>query len=172
MKQRIISTRLNLVARPALGSNGPNSCQFETPQATQSCRRGFSVTEVLVSAVLLMTVMSLVGTACHRVNLIWFDVNHHRVAVCELSNHLEELTAMKPEQAIAAVNTLKPSAFCCQALDSPELTGEIFKDDLGSRVVLQITWKRPVAANPVTMSGWIVPAEADSDSDSILKGQQ
>ena len=126
-------------------------------------RRGFTVTEILVAAVLLMTVMSLVGTVCHRVNRIWFDVDHHRVAVSELSNHLEELTAMTLDQATAAAKTIEPSSECQRSLMSPEITGEITKDQLGSRVVLQINWARPIAANPIEMSGWIIPRQEESE---------
>ncbi len=128
---------------------------------------GITVTEVIVAAVLMMTIMGLVGTVCHRVNLIWFDVNHHRVAVSELSNQLEELTSMTLDQAVTAVKTIEPSELCCRALASPELSGEILEDSLGTRVLLKINWNRPQTAKPVEMSGWIIPDQQKGGSDDI-----
>ena len=168
----IESTRLKLAARVQYCPNWSNVLRRETSQRTnRSYRGGFTMTEVLVSAVLLMTIMSLVGTVCHRVNRIWFDVDHHRVAVSELSNHLEELTAMTLDQAAVAIKSMEPSESCCQALDSPQLTGEIFEDKLGTRVVLKINWTRPIAANPVEMSGWIIPAQQEASPDDLSNSQ-
>ena len=127
---------------------------------------GITITEVIVSTVLMMTIMGLVGTVCHRVNLIWFDVNHHRVAVSELSNQLEELTALTLDQAAVAVKTIEPSESCRRALASPELNGEIFEDRLGSRILLKINWARAHPAKPVEMSGWIIPFGQETASDA------
>ena len=134
-------------------------------------RSGFTLSEVLVSTLLMMTIMSLVGTVCHRVNLIWFDVNHHRVAVSELSNQLEELTAMTLDQAAVAVKSMEPSESCRQALASPQLTGEIFEDQLGTRVLLKINWTRPNAANPIEMSGWIIPTQQEASPDEMSNSE-
>lgn len=134
-------------------------------------RSGVTITEVIVSAVLMMAIMSLVGTVCHRVNLIWFDVNHHRVAVSELSNQLEELTAMTLDQAAVAVKSMEPSELCRRALTSPQLSGEISEDQLGARVVLKINWTRPNVANPIEMSGWIIPAQQEGSSDELSNSE-
>ena len=66
-------------------------CMKKINSSKWNSAAGITVTEVIVAAVLMMTIMGLVGTVCHRVNLIWFDVNHHRVAVSELSNQLEDI---------------------------------------------------------------------------------
>lgn len=128
-------------------------------------RHGLTVTEIIVSAAMLATVMSFVGNLCFRVNLIWSDVNHHRIAVNELSNQLEVLTLMKPEQAATAIKSLKPSLDCSRALKSPELTGEIVEDELGWRVVLRLDWKRPNQSLPTELSGWIAAASEPSQTE-------
>jgi len=133
--------------------------------------RGFTLTEVMVSIVLLMAIMSLVGNVCHRVNRIWFDVDHHRVAVNELSNHLEELTAMTPDQALVALKSIEPSDSCRLTLNAPELSGEISEDSLGQRVILRINWKQPFAANPVEMSGWIVSPQQEPEPTDISNSE-
>lgn len=135
---------------------------------SQRCeqRDGLTMTELIVSAVLLMTVMSFVTSLCFRVNLIWSSVGHHRVAVNELSNHLEELTMMTVAEATTAIGALDASEACCRALKSPVLSGEIIEDELGSRVILRINWDRPNDGNPTELSGWIVSGEkAQRDLD-------
>lgn len=135
-------------------------------------RSGLTMTEIIVSVVLLATVMSLVGTLCFRVNLIWSDVDHHRVAVNELSNHMEVLTLMKPEQATTAIKSLKPSQFCSRVLKSPVLSGEILEDELGSRVVLRLDWNRPTKSLPTELSGWIIAAPNSPTEKTESEGEQ
>lgn len=118
-------------------------------------RRGITAAELIVSAVLLMTVMSFVTTICLRINLVWKDINHHRVAVCELSNQLEELTLLSPPEAQAAIESLQPSAICARSLRKPELAGKLIEDEFGSRIVLQIDWDRRNPGKPVELVGWI-----------------
>ena len=134
-------------------------------------RSGITVTEVIISAVLLATVMSLVGTVCFRVNRVWSDVNHQRIAINELSNHLEVLTLLKPEQAADAIKSLEPSQNCSRALKSPALTGEIVEDELGSRVVLRLDWNRPTKSIPTELSGWIVSASESTNEPPTEKSE-
>ena len=119
-------------------------------------RSGITVVELIISAVLLVTVMSFVTTICFRINLVWKDVNHHRVAMGELSNQLEVLTRLTRQEALAAVDAIQPSSVCASSLRNPELSGELVDDDFGSRIVLRINWDRRNPSNPVELAGWIV----------------
>ena len=70
-------------------------------------RRGVSLLELLVSGVVLVTVMTLVTTLCIRISSVWKDVGHHRVAVAELSNHLDRLTRLDANAAQQNPNKLR-----------------------------------------------------------------
>jgi hypothetical protein len=129
-------------------------------------RRGITAIELVVSAMLLMTVMTFVTTLCFRINMVWQDIGHHRVAVGELSNQLESLQRMTPAEAQEALGTLQPSALCRRTLRDPELDGEMIKDDLGNRIVLKINWTRQNPGQPIELAAWLA-----TDSSSPTEGQ-
>ena len=131
-----------------------------------SLRRGITAIELVVSAMLLMSVMTFVTTLCFRINMVWQDIGHHRVAVGELSNQLESLQRMTPAEAQEALGTLQPSALCRRTLRDPELEGELVKDDLGNRIVLQINWTRRNPGQPIELAAWLA-----TDSSSSREGQ-
>lgn len=124
-------------------------------------RGGFTMVEMVVSAVLLITIMSFVTSLCFRIDLVWKDIAHHRVAVGELSNQLEEITRMSTAQARAALVSMTPSAICEQTLSSPVIVGELLEDELGNRVVLQINWERRHPGKPVELAAWLAPPVGD-----------
>lgn len=145
-----------------------------------SDRKALTTVEVLVSAIILMTIMTFVASLAVKVGLVWRDVGHQRVAICELANQLEELTLLSPAEAESAVKELEASVICARTLKSPELKGVLEKDELGTRVTLAIDWKRRHAGKPVELSGWIVgideseskrgpKANAESDKSQQVK---
>ena len=67
----------------------------------------------------------------------------------ELSNQLESLQRMTPQGAREALQIIQPSSLCRQTLRDPELRGQIVRDDLGERVVLQINWTRRHPGQPI-----------------------
>lgn len=127
-------------------------------------RRGVTTIELVVSAMLLMAVMTFVTTLCFRINLVWKDIGHHRVAVGELSNQLESLQRMTPAEAQAAVESLEPSLLCRRTLRDPELEGELIADELGNRIVLQINWARRNPGQPIELAAWLA-TETDSNEE-------
>jgi len=167
---RIRSVLRTLFQRPVSDCRILENRKNALPRPVQ--RSGLTMTEIIVSAVLLMTVMSFVGSICFRVNLIWSDVNHNRVAINELSNQLEVLTLLKPDQVAVAIESLEPSQACSGALKSPALTGEIIKDELGSRVILRLNWERPVESLPVELSGWVATATQSANQPPGVEAEQ
>lgn len=121
------------------------------------CRHGVTAVELIVSAVLLMAIMSFITTLGFRINLVWKDVNHHRIATGELSNQLEEITKMTPAEAKSAISILRPSSLCARSLPNPQLSGELIEDELGNMVVMRINWNRRNPGKPVELAGWILP---------------
>jgi len=129
-------------------------------------RRGITMVELVISSVMLLTVMTFVTSICFRVNLVWKDVNHHRVALGELTNQLEVLTLMTPEEANTALENLEASETCKRTLASPEMSGEAIEDDLGTRIVLRMAWHPDPEVKPVELAGWIISAKPASKKDA------
>ena len=120
-----------------------------------SCRRGATLTELVVAAVVMVMVMSLVTTLCYRISLVWQDIGHHRVAIAELSNQLDQLTRMTPEQAREALDSIAPSELSQRTLRNPELKGSISPSEIGHRIQLELNWNRRHPGQPVGLTGWI-----------------
>jgi len=126
-------------------------------QASRPGRCGFTVTEMLVSALLLISVMSLVGPLAVRSDRLWQDARHGRFALEELSSQLDRLTGLPGDRLQAALAALAPSEYAREALPKPQLSGRIMRDRDGRRLVLQLTWERPAAPGHCTLVGWIDP---------------
>lgn len=128
-------------------------------------RRGVSSIEFLVSFSIMATVMTFVTTMTLNINRVWRDIEHQRLAVCELSNQLEEITRLKGESLIERVGEIEPSDFCKQGLDEPRISAKITSDSLGQRIDLELAWKRRLAEKKVRLSGWSVKQEMTLNDD-------
>lgn len=135
----------------------------------QTQRNGVSSIELIVSAVLLMTVMSFMTTLCVRIDRVWKDISQQRVAVAELSNQLERLTLLPVDKIVAAIDGLEPSENCAMILPHPVLRGEIADDNLGRRITLKIHWQRQPVEKSVELSGWLmrVPAKPEEEQPRL-----
>ncbi len=118
-------------------------------------RHGFTVTEMLVSALLLTTVMSVVGPLVVRGDRLWQDARYGRLALEELSSQLDRLTCLTEDQRMVALAELAPSEYARAALPNPQLTAETVLDQDGQRLVLQLSWDRPAAPGRMKLVGWI-----------------
>ena len=122
---------------------------------------GMTKMEVLAAAAILLTVMSVTATMFHKVNLMWKDIRHHRIATSELANRLDVLTRIAPKNIAAEIDELKPSAVCDDALPKATLSAKLVKDPIGQRIDLEIQWRSRVATrdnerpNRARLSGWL-----------------
>ena len=112
--------------------------------------------EMLVSASIICVTVTVVTSMLFKCGMVWRDVSQRRVAVHELSLHLEELTLLDVDSVTEKLNQLKPSKICAERLPESELTGTLVEDNLGTRVELSLSWKRAVESKPVTLCGWLV----------------
>jgi hypothetical protein len=84
---------------------------------------------------------------------------HYRLALDELSNQLDRLTALPEADARAELEQLKPSSFIAAKLPGAELTGQLQPADIGNRLTLRLSWNDlPQRPTTVPMSAWILPA--------------
>ncbi len=111
--------------------------------------------ECLVSATLLIAMISVVVPLTVRANRIWQDARCYRLAVNELSNQLEELTLLGDEARAQALKNWKADDQLLQVLPEAQLSGETIDDAQGKRVRVSITWRRAGPALPITMMAWV-----------------
>lgn len=88
----------------------------------------------------------------------------YRLALDELSNQLERLTALPEAELLAAVEQLTASDFAAARLPGVELKGELAPDDLGTCVTLRISWDEPQRREaPLSLSAWVMPGPTQAD---------
>lgn len=131
-----------------------------------SLREGATTIELVVAAVLLMTLMTLVTTLCFRANLVWRDVSKQRVASGELANQLDQLTRLPKNQIQDALEEIEASDVCQRTLNSPRISATLIQDELGDRISLSLDWERRNPGLPVQLSGWLNPAVETPESQS------
>ncbi len=120
-------------------------------------RGGFTITELIVAATLLVVLMSVVGSLTVSSGRLWQDSRHYRLAIDELSNQLDRLTALDEDDLEVALVELAPSSQISSVLSNPILTAESISDENGTRLVLQLAWDRLGKKTPVTLVGWVNP---------------
>ncbi len=129
---------------------------FVLNNMTSRFRRGASSVELLVAFGLLTTLLSMSVPLMVRHQRLLTSARHYRLAVEELANQLERLSALPPEELDAAVEQLRVSDFTAAKLRGAELTGAIDAAEFGRRVALQIVWDEPRRRSaPVTMAAWV-----------------
>jgi hypothetical protein len=131
----------------------------QTRNRTGFMRRGILKTEALLALVLLLAAINLASTLVHRINRLWMDAQGHQFAISELSNQMDGLTRLSPKQAETALESIAVSEACEETLPDANLSGELLKDDLGTRVVLKLSWSGRKLGEPLELSGWLAGRE-------------
>lgn len=120
-----------------------------------SVRRGATVLEVLVACTLLSTVLSVATPLVIQHNRLLTAHRDYQLALDELSNQLERLTALPAAELPAALEKLSPSDLATAHLHDAQLTGELAADQ-GQRLTLHLTWGEPQRRSaPVSLAAWI-----------------
>lgn len=140
-------------------------------------RNGITAIELMVSAVSLLTIISVVSTLGVRINGVWKDIGHRRVAVCELSNQLEKLTRLPAGDLENELASLEPSEHCLRSLRNAKLQATTEADALGTRIVLSLNWDRRHPGKAVQLAAWLpmpkepapkepMPNDSEDESES------
>jgi hypothetical protein len=143
-----------------------NILQPDAPRtAPARFRSGTTLVEVLVAFTLLTTVMVVSVPLVVRHGRLLITARHHRLAVEELSNQLDRLTAMPEGQVQAELKKLAPTAFTEARLPGVKLSGQWQRGDIGGRITLCIVWdEAPHRAKALTMAAWVVPQPRQAGS--------
>ncbi len=122
-------------------------------------KRGVLKMEALLALVVLIAAINLASTLIHRINRLWMDAQGHQFAINELANQMDGLTPLNMEQAKNALDSITVSEGCKDTLGDAELSGELLNDDLGTRVVLKLSWSGRKFGEPLELSGWLAGRE-------------
>lgn len=126
-------------------------------------RAGASNLEVLVAFSLLSTVLAVATPLVIRHNRLLTAHRDYQLALDEVSNQLERLSALPPGELPEAIEKLTPSEFAAGHLPGAQLTGELAAADPGQRLTLRLTWDEPQRkVAPVTLAAWIFPRNDDA----------
>lgn len=120
-------------------------------------KRGFTIIELLVAIGLLISMIAVLGKMIRSVDLIWRDAELTRIASDELSNHLQVLTLLAPDDVESQLDDLAPSAMCLERLPDAKLDHKVSSDELGKRISLSLSWQHSAgnATRRVQLSGWL-----------------
>jgi hypothetical protein len=122
-----------------------------------SRKRGTSILEAMVSLTLLSTVLSVSLPLVVRHGRLLVDQRDYRLALDELTNQLDRLTALPNEELAAELQNLAVSPFTADRLANARLHGELEPAEIGSRLNLRLTWGGR-EQHQVSLAGWSIPA--------------
>ena len=139
-------------------------------------RRGLTLTEVVVAATLVVSMIGLVVPLTVRIGRVWQSTRQYRLAFNELANQMELLTSLGVSRCDAALANLKPSANTAESLPDARLEGELVRDQDGTRLILSLDWDRGSKSVPLTLVGWLDTNSAEKPPSlfetSESKGEQ
>ena len=132
-------------------------------------RRGALLVECIVAAGVLTTAVGIVATIIVQQGRLAVATRHERLVLEELSNQLDRLTLLPPDEAAAALEHLAPSPRLVDALDQPRLVGQLRDDADGSRIELGLEWSDgPGRERRRALVGWLI---AQGDSPASPQGE-
>ena len=139
-------------------------------------QRGFTLTELLVAASLLLVILSVVGQLTIRNGRVQQQTRRQHVALNELSNQLDRLTMLAEPRLTEALESLAPSKEAQELLPQPVLTANRLNGEAGNRIELRLTWRRTGKPAAMTLVGWMHPsveanttAEASSEDEADIE---
>lgn len=112
--------------------------------------------DLLVAFTLLVASMSISTQLVVRHAQLLKSQRNYRLALDELTNQLDRLTALSPSELTRAIEAIAPSEFVVGRLPNARLSGKLAEIAGGSRVSLDITWdEMGHRKKPVTMAAWV-----------------
>ena len=132
--------------------------------SSRTKRYGFTMTELVVAATLLMAALSTVAPLAVRSSRLWQDSRQHRLAVEELTNQWERLGSLDSASRAEAISAMSPSPQVSASLPNPMLSAVTLTDEDGTRLVLRLSWDRIGHRSPVKLVGWMDPLPSATTS--------
>jgi hypothetical protein len=121
-------------------------------------RRGTGMLDLLISFTLLLTVISASTPLIVRHGRMLKAQREYRLALEEVTNQLDRLTALPFDDLPQAVKQLSPSMFIAERLAHPQLTGELKPAQFGTRITLRLSWHGADHIEaPIALAAWAFP---------------
>ncbi|MGE3641026.1 MAG: hypothetical protein AB7G28_20890 [Pirellulales bacterium] len=134
-------------------------------------RRGGGMLDMFVSFTLLIAAMAVATPLVVRHGRLLESQRHYRIALDELTDQLDRLTALPGDELPQAIERLAPSDFARERLAGAEIKGEVTPADGGQRITLRLVWSEPGRHDaPLTLSGWNF-SKPNATSDDNRGGQ-
>lgn len=142
-------------------------------------QRGIATLEMLIAALLVVTMLSIAAPLVVRTTRVWKQTRHHQLAGDELSSQMDRLIAMTGDERQSAMENLAVSEPIRQVLHDVTLVGQQEQDNDGKRIRLMINWERLGDPPPIELVAWVdplpvtTPTEATAeDSDDNTAGEE
>ena len=133
------------------------------PASRTRLRRGASSLEIIVAFTLLTGALTVSTSLIVKHGRMLQSQRHYRIALDELSNHIEQLSVLPEAELDRAVAGLQPSEFAAEHLPGAQLDGQLEPGDLGRRLLIRIWWDEPERRKaPVELVAWLYPARPRS----------
>jgi hypothetical protein len=123
-------------------------------------KRGHSRWELIVSALLLTSMISIASAAFTRLKRVWDSTHSFQLASQELSNHLERLTVLSHEECREYIASMVASERLQETIPGCSLRGELHQESDTVRVVLTVHSDDIWLRQPVILVGWLEPEES------------
>jgi len=112
--------------------------------------------EVIVALTLLCGLLSFSTPLVVKHGRLLQAQRNYRLALDELSNQLERLSALPETELEDAVKQLAPSPFATAHLPGAELRGQLDSIDIGRRLTLRLSWDESERRKaPVALAAWL-----------------
>lgn len=112
--------------------------------------------DLLVAFTLLVTAISISAQLVVRHGQLLKSQRNYRLALDELTNQLDRLSALAPSELPNSIQAIVPSEFISRLLPNARLTGKLAESAGGTRVSLDMTWdEMGHRKKPVAMAAWV-----------------
>jgi hypothetical protein len=131
-------------------------------------RYGTGTLDILMSFTLLLTVISVSTPLIVRHGRMLKAQREYRLALDEVTNQLDRLTALPLDELPQAVKQLSPSTFISERLTGAQLKGELEPAEFGTRVTLRLSWHGADHLEaPITLAAWAFPSHPRSANATV-----
>ena len=131
---------------------------------------GFTLTELVVASSLLISLMAVVAPLTIHSTQLWRDTRHHQLALDEVSNQIEYLSALNDSERTQAIAALAPSSEFQSTLPSAEIQATTETDKDGEKLVMTVKWQRRSGqSRTVTLVGWLDSGPRSAETEESAR---
>jgi hypothetical protein len=124
-------------------------------------RRGTGTLDLLVAFTLLVAAISVATPLVVRHGRLLKSHRNYRLALDELSNHLDRLQTLPIGELPQAVKQISLSSFVAERLPEAQLSGDVQRLNDAARITLKLSWSEVDRDRaPVTLVAWVFSAPA------------